>query len=597
MSDAGGLQLDAVDATFARIAERGDIPGISYGVVADGRLVHAGAFGTLRVDEDAPPDADSVFRIASMTKSFTAATVLLLRDEGRLRLDDPVGRWVPELADLAGPTADSPPITIEHLLTMSSGLPTDDPWGDRQQGLPPDAFAALLRGGLSFAWVPGTRFEYSNLGYGILGRVITAAAGAEYKDVVRTRMLEPLGLTSTGYEVAEVPVERLARGYLKRDEAWLEEPIDPYGALAPMGGIFTSVRDLARWVAGFLDAVPPRDDPEGDHPLRRATRREMQQIRRSAELEIAFPSAEAVASVSSGGYGYGLFVWDDPGLGRVVGHGGGYPGFGSNMRWHPASGIGVVAVANARYARMGPAVREALGGLVRGTPARVRRLVPWPATLDARTAVERLLDRWDDAEADALFAMNVELDEPLERRRAEIERLRSVHGRLTADPTEPVESDSRVPARLVDARRARPGQGRDPARSAGPAPRPGPDADVGPGAAGDARRHRHPSGRAPRGDRSGLARRSRPGRIPRSGFRRTGPPRKRGTLRPDDPRPGDRRRRVANGDMAPERRPRRAGPDPCRRRQRRCVDDRGLRAGSDRGSERGDLGVRRGARR
>ena len=152
---------------------------------------------------------------------------------------------------------------------------------------------------------------------------------------------------------------------------WLDEPIDPYGALAPMGGIFTSVRDLARWVAGFLDAVPPRDDPEGDHPLRRATRREMQQIQRSVELEIAFPSAEAVPTVSSGGYGYGLFVWDDPALGRIVGHGGGYPGFGSNMRWHPASGIGVVAVANARYARMGPSVHEALGALVRGAPARV----------------------------------------------------------------------------------------------------------------------------------------------------------------------------------------------------------------------------------
>src|SRR4029078_6983372 len=93
------------------------------------------------------------------------------------------------------------------------------------------------------------------------------------------------------------------------------EPMDPYGALAPMGGIFTSVRDLAGWVAGFLDAVPPRDDPDDDHPLRRAPRREMQQVKRSIEVEITSPSAEAVPSVSSGGYGYGLFVWDDPALG------------------------------------------------------------------------------------------------------------------------------------------------------------------------------------------------------------------------------------------------------------------------------------------
>ncbi|MFL5671741.1 MAG: serine hydrolase domain-containing protein [Chloroflexota bacterium] len=446
MSDAGGLDLDAVDAIFARVAEHGGSPGISYGIVSEGRLVHSGASGTLRIGEEAPPDADSVFRIASMTKSFTAATVLLLRDEGRLRLDDPVARWVPEAADLAGRAADSPPITIEHLLTMSSGLPTDDPWGDRQQGLPLDAFTALLRTGLSFAWTPGTRFEYSNLGYGILGRVITAVAGDEYKDVVRERILEPLGLTSTGYEADEVRAARLARGYVKRDDLWLDEPIDPYGALAPMGGIFTSVRDLGRWVAGFLDAVPPRDDPDGEHPLRRATRREMQQVQRSIELEIAFPSAEAVPSVSSGGYGYGLFVWDDPALGRVVGHGGGYPGFGSNMRWHPASGTGIVAVANARYARMGGPVQEALGALVRGAPGRVRRVVPWSAAEAARLAVARLLDRWDDNVADGLFAMNVELDEPLERRRADIARLRSLHGPLTPDPSEPMESDT--PSRL-----------------------------------------------------------------------------------------------------------------------------------------------------
>ena len=92
-----------VEAIFARVAERAIAPGFVYGVVIDGELVATGAGGTLRVGEDAPPDADSVFRIASMTKSFTAAAVLLLRDEGRLRLDDPVARWVPELAGLARP--------------------------------------------------------------------------------------------------------------------------------------------------------------------------------------------------------------------------------------------------------------------------------------------------------------------------------------------------------------------------------------------------------------------------------------------------------------------------------------------------------------
>src|SRR4029077_11183272 len=157
-----------------------------------GSLVHSRGIGTLRVGEDAPPDADSVFRIASMTKSFTAATILVLRDEGLLRLDDPIAAHVPELAVLRAPTADSPVISVRDLMTMASGLATDDPWGDRQQGLGLDAFSELLQGPLTFAWPPGARFEYSNLAYGIRGPLITNVAGREYREVVRERLLGPL---------------------------------------------------------------------------------------------------------------------------------------------------------------------------------------------------------------------------------------------------------------------------------------------------------------------------------------------------------------------------------------------------------------------
>ncbi len=262
-SGVGGAALAAVDAIFERAFEAGAAPGMAWGVVVGGDLVHARAFGTLRVGENVPPDADSVFRIASMTKSFTAATLMSLRDEGRLALDDPVAKWVPELADLRPYSADSPPISIRHLMTMTAGLPTDDPWGDRQQGLDLEAFAAFLREGPTLAWAPGTRFEYSNLGYGILGRVITNLVGREYKDVVGERVLRPLGMDATTFDLEAVPPERLASGYVRRDDAWLSEPMDAYGALASMGGVFTSVRDLARWVAWFVDAFPARDDADG----------------------------------------------------------------------------------------------------------------------------------------------------------------------------------------------------------------------------------------------------------------------------------------------------------------------------------------------
>ena len=131
----------------SRASPAGTCPGLAYGVVHGDELIHARGLGTLRVGEDATPDARSVFRIASMTKSFTAATVLSLRDEGRLRLDDPIAEYVPELATCRYPTTDSPRITIRHLLTMTAGFPTDDPWGDRQQGLDLGAFSQLLAAG------------------------------------------------------------------------------------------------------------------------------------------------------------------------------------------------------------------------------------------------------------------------------------------------------------------------------------------------------------------------------------------------------------------------------------------------------------------
>ena len=439
--------LREVDAVFDRFAADGPAPGVAYGVVAGGGLVHERGLGTLRAGEARPPDPSSVFRIASMTKSFTAAAIILLRDEGRLALDEPVGTYVPDLAGVRGPTRDSPALTVRHLLTHTGGFATDDPWGDRQQGLDLAAFAALLRAGPTFAFAPGTRFEYSNLGYGILGRVVTNVAGVEYRDFVHVRLLAPLGMRSTGYLVEAVPPDRLARGHVKRDGAWIEEPIDGYGALAAMGGLFTSIGDLSRWVAFFADAYPPRDDGEAGGLLTRASRREMQAPHVTWPPDVTFERMTGEPNVNVGAYGYGLTVTQDVGIGPVISHAGGYPGFGSNMRWHPASGIGVVALGNARYVNMALPARDALRALVRAEPGRGRRIRPWPATASARRDVERLVAGWDDAVAARLFSMNVALDEPLARRKAALERLATIHGRLVPDESEPAESDS--PAHLA----------------------------------------------------------------------------------------------------------------------------------------------------
>ncbi len=446
MPDLRDLFAD-VDRRFARVQRESRIPGVAWGVIRDGELVHAAGAGTIRDGEDHLPGADAVFRIASMTKSFTAATVLLLRDEGRLRLDDPAARYVPELAAWRPPTNDSPPVTIRHLLTMSAGLPTDDPWGDRQQGLALDSFAELLAAGPSFAWPPGTTFEYSNLGYGILGRVITAAAGAEYREVVRDRLLRPLGMTSTAYLADEVPPDRLAHGYVRRGDTLVREGTDGYGALAAMGGVFSSVRDLTRWAAGFLDAFPARDDPEGPHPVRRLSRREMQQVQRADHAVAAARAPDAEPAVSAGGYGFGLGVLDDLETGTTIGHAGGYPGFGSHMAWHPATGLGIVALGNLRYAPMRPIASEILATLVRAGAVPRHRVRPQPVTAAFRPIVEGLLERWDDAVADRAFAMNVDLDEPREARRAAVSAIVRDLGPFQADGTRPETSAS--PAQLT----------------------------------------------------------------------------------------------------------------------------------------------------
>src|SRR4051812_46240754 len=146
------------------------------------------------------------------------------------------------------------------------------------------------------------------------------------------------------------PPQRLAVGHVRRAAGWEPVPFDPYGAFAPMGGILSSVRDLARWIGEFTDAYPPRDDPEGGHPLRRSSRREQQQPHRAYPPQVEWHAVDAPPVVRAAAYGFGVVVDAHPRYGTLVGHSGGYPGFGSDMRWHPESRLGVVVLGNSTYA-------------------------------------------------------------------------------------------------------------------------------------------------------------------------------------------------------------------------------------------------------
>src|SRR5258708_6142631 len=289
-----------IEQQFRQFAEQKRIPGLSFGILVDGELAYSGAIGLQNIGRQAPVTTDSVFRIASMTKSITAMCAVKLRDEGKLRLDDPVAAYVPALAALTYPTADSAPLTVRDLLTMSAGFPQDDPWADRQLAVDDTFLSDLLAAGIAFSNPPGITFEYSNLGYAILGRVISNVAGVLHKVFAKKNILEPLGMTSSTFDIDKVSADHLAMGYRLEGDICVEEPPLPDGAFASIGGLFTTIPDFARYMAFLLSAFPPRDAPENG-PVRRSSVREMQQPWRQSAVMASRPSPDVSLTIQGNG--------------------------------------------------------------------------------------------------------------------------------------------------------------------------------------------------------------------------------------------------------------------------------------------------------
>lgn len=409
--------FDLTDQHFLKHREDKEIPGVAFGLIKDGQLVHAKGFGETVLDSNSCPDESSVFRIASMTKSFTATAILLLRDAGKLRLDDDITQYLP-WTDSIGIPEFGHVITIRDLLTMNAGFPTDDPWGDRQESLEIETFDDLVSQGLSFTRAPRMGFEYSNLGYALLGRVISVTSGMDYLDFVKSAIHQPLEMSSTTFYQSEVSRNQFVQGYAEFASGFVSEPLTVPGAFSAMGGLLSNVEDLAKWVSGFQSAW----NEASVHPLQRWSRREMQEPQRHARTA-AFtdPHTDQIKSITTS-YGYGLLVDDDSLLGRFVSHSGGYPGFGSHMRWHPQSGWGIVALGNRTYAPMMPAASEAMNIIIRDfVPARTYSESDlWFETASAMGAIEVLLHNWDDQLADEWFAINMDLDQPRKERVASI---------------------------------------------------------------------------------------------------------------------------------------------------------------------------------
>ncbi|MEO7126493.1 MAG: serine hydrolase domain-containing protein [Nakamurella sp.] len=413
-----------LDAFFGQYTAANQARGLVYGLVGPAGLVHSAGFGVAN-DAGQAPDLDTVFPIASMSKSFVACAALLARDRGLISLDAPISDFfdgfTANLVD--GEPCRTP--TIRMLLSMGSGLTEDNAWVDPFIDVPIAELLSTVSRGLAYSRAPGISFDYSNLGFALAGLAVGRAVGQPIEQWISTEIFQPLHLASTRFDndgSARADEEARATGYrLGPTGEWVGFPPATSAAFAAAGGIQSTVRDLATWVTWLSSAFRPigRND---DEPVSRQSRREMQHLHQ-LDLPTLATRPDGTLKLRVAGYGLGLVISEDLHRGTVVMHSGGLPGFILNMTWHPDSGHGIVVLTNSHRGNPVAMSEEALYRLMdrHRTPARTIR--PWPATVNLQHQTEVLVRRWDTALAEQIFAPNIAFDRPLSERQAEIELL------------------------------------------------------------------------------------------------------------------------------------------------------------------------------
>jgi CubicO group peptidase (beta-lactamase class C family) len=351
--DSAVLPLDEVKQN---VAADSNFLSMSLGVVTDdGLVLTAGA------------PSDRIYRIGSVTKTFTGLLLLILRDEGKLSLDDPLTKYLPEAKALVSPTADSSPILLRHLVTHTSGLPRVGRFNttDGHEVTEAEVLGALK--GLKLDFAPGSRVSYSNLAMGLAGIVVKRVTKQPYREALKAKVLTPLGIkgawsrAEAGDKLAPPPDGKIE---------WLLGPEEA------AGGLYLSLDELAKFVQLELSAWPPRDNPEAK-AVRRSTLRESQ-------LRAGFSGA--------GGQGFGVnwVVTDEPGLGGLVWHTGSTVDYHSSVFMLPRRGLAVIALASGSDA-------EHLGALARAQLETLAKALPKPPLLigaPARAGLERLKALW-----------------------------------------------------------------------------------------------------------------------------------------------------------------------------------------------------------
>ena len=391
-----------IDKIYKDYAEQNHFPGLVYGIVVDGKLVHMGGVGYTELSTKTEATSKSAFRIASMSKSFTALAILKLRDEGKLRLDDPIYLYIPEAKNMKRLTKDAPQITIRNLLTHSAGFPEDNPWGDRQLANTDQQLIDLYKKGISFSNDPGQGYEYSNLGFATLGYIIKKVSGKTYEQYINENILKPLGMTHTYWEYAKVPKDLLAHGYRWLDGKWVEQPLLHDGSYGAMGGMITTIEDFSKYAAFHLAAWPPRDDAQTG-PIKRSSVREMQYPWDVNGFNVNYKTAIGRSYPFASAYCYGLRWRKYIDAMTAVGHTGGLPGFGSEWTIYPEYGFGVICFANLTYANAGSVNLQVADTLIRLSGIKMRQLPPSDILTKRRDELVKLLPDWSNAKASGII--------------------------------------------------------------------------------------------------------------------------------------------------------------------------------------------------
>ena len=306
-----------VDALVQKVIDAKKIPAAGVSIVRDGKVVLAKGYGAAGVETGTPANENTAFQIASVTKQFTAAGILLLVEEGKLKLDDTLGKYVPEVpAKWSG-------ITIRQLLNQVSGIPNYTAGGklvsDKVytkaeilglvKDLPPD-------------FEPGTKWAYSNTNYFLLGMVIEKVSGKSYPEFMRERIFKPLGMTSTTVNTSGLKIKNAAVGYELASGSWqkaeLDDPSQPFAA----GAIVSTPADMAKWAVAVSEGS----------------------LLKKTSWDEAFASGKLTDGKPTN-YGFG---WQIGKIGETgyFGHSGGIGGFSSYHVRFPADNLNVVVLVN-----------------------------------------------------------------------------------------------------------------------------------------------------------------------------------------------------------------------------------------------------------